>query len=423
MRDNKNNILVSLDLGTSKTRALAVELGKNLQPKIIKAIEKPSGTIIKKGVIVDMEDCSRLTNNILSEIERETKSNFKDVYVNLNGKEISLKKTKSSVSVARADGEITEDDVERVIAAAKKRIIPDGNRQVLHNIVLEYFIDDIGGIANPIGMNGIRLEAESLIVECFTPWYKNVFKCIEDISPYRVKEVVYNPLLPFFSVLSKNQKEIGTLVLDLGASTTNMIVVEDGKILTMKTIPIGGNSITKDIALSLKIPVELAEKVKIHYGTAKASSLPRKEIVSLSEIDQQFEESFDRKQLARIIEARLEDIFDLVNKELDLINRKAALPGGVVLVGGSSKMPLIPEFAREKLKLTSQIGFSANFSSEPLWEDEERKILEDPTWINAVGLIIWSLGNNNLLEEINKRSFKNLGFIARAIKYLKEELL
>ncbi len=418
MKEKKKNILVSLDLGANKIRALAIEISKNLQPKIIGALEKPSGTIIKKGIVVDMEDCSRLANNVLSDLEREIKSNFRDVFVNINGEAISLRTSRGVTAVARADQEISDDDIKRVIENASRINLPP-NRQILHNIVLEYFIDGIGGIANPVGMNGIRLEAESLIVDCFTPWYLNIVRCIEGISSYKIKEIVYNPLLSSLAVLSKNQKEIGTLVLDLGASTTNMIVIEDGKIVTMKTLPIGGDSVTKDIALSLKIPMEAAEKVKIHFGVAKASSLPRKEIVSLNEIDQDLEEEFDRKQLARIIEARLEDIFDLVNKELEIVGKKAGLPGGVVLVGGGAKMPLMPELARDKLRLASQIGFSSNFSSEPLWEDEERKILEDPAWVNVVGLALWALNNQEFLEQLEKHSFDKWGFFGRFIEWLR----
>ncbi len=387
MKKEKRNILVGLEIGISKTRALVVDFSYN-QPKIIASIEKPSKVIAKKGMINDVSQCSLLVSNILAELKREIKLDFKKVRTNLNSNSVQLRNSRGKTGVSRADQEITEADLNKALENAEK-INFDLNRTKLQTIVLEYFIDNIGGIKNPVGMNGYSLEVDVLVVDCFKPLVKNITKCIEEAGNYKVSQIVYNPLLPLCSVLSKNQKEIGALLLDLGASTTNMLVVEDDKIVTMKTFSIGGYHITKDIALSLKIPIEVAEKVKIHFGVAKSSLIPKKEKINLNEIDKNFQGEFDRKYLAKIIEARLEDIFELVNKELERVNRKAGLPGGVVLVGGGAKMPFMPEIAKDKLKLTSQIGFSVNFSSEPLWEDEERKILEDPAWVNAVGLVLF----------------------------------
>jgi len=242
-------------------------------------------------------------------------------------------------------------------------------------------------------MNGIRLEVESLVVSCFNPWRKNLIKCVQELAGYRVVEMVYSPLLSSLSTLSKNQKELGVLVLDLGGETTNLAVVQENKLLTLKTIPLGGEHITNDIALALRIPTKIAKEVKIHYGSASSKNISKKETVNLNEFDPSLEEEISRKYLAQIIEARLEEIFDLVNQEIKKIGKQANLPGGVVLVGGGAKLPSILEFSRDYLKMTSQIGFASNFSPESLWSEKEREILEDPLWVNASGLVLWAINS------------------------------
>ena len=418
MKKKKNKeIIVGLDLGTSTFRALGVILDEEGLPRIVGAVEKPAGGL-KKGIVTDMEECSLAVVNTLSELQRATKTEFKSVFVNINGEAVSLQTSRGITSVARADSEITYDDVLRALEGSKKINLPS-NRTIIQALELEYFVDGIGGILDPIGMHGIRLEVESLIVDCFYPWLKNVTKCVEDLGGYKKEAVVYNPVLLGYSVLSKNQKDLGALVLDLGASTTNLLIFEDRKILMMKTLPIGGNNITNDLALALKIPVDKAEKIKIHFGSAKSSHISKKEKVNLSEVDDSLEGEVSRKYIAQIIEARLEDIFDSVYKELKSIEKFAKLPGGVVLVGGGAKMPLITDLAKDKLKLSSQVGLSANFSSEALWSDEERRVLEDPAWVVATGLVLWAIeqyekGGKIKLDTLRRKGF--VGFVKSKIK-------
>ena len=391
MRRKRENLIVAVDLGSASAKAIAASLNKNFQPRILAACQIPSAGL-RRGVVTDLEECSLSIVNLLNELQGKINSPIKEIYLNFNGQDVNIHPSRGVTAVARADGEITQDDLLRALKNSQNINLP-ANRSVLHLIDLEYFVDGIGGIHDPKGMNGIRLEVESLVVSCFNPWRKNLIKCVQELAGYRVVEMVYSPLLSSLSTLSKNQKEIGVLVLDLGGETTNLAVVQENKLLTLKTIPLGGEHITNDIALALRIPTKIAKEVKIHYGSASSKNISKKETVNLNEFDPSLEEEISRKYLAQIIEARLEEIFDLVNQEIKKIGKQANLPGGVVLVGGGAKLPSILEFSRDYLKMTSQIGFASNFSPESLWSEKEREILEDPLWVNASGLVLWAINS------------------------------
>jgi len=391
MKRKRENLIVAVDLGSTSAKAIAASLNKNFQPRILAACQIPSAGL-RRGVVTDLEECSLSIVNLLNELQGKINSPIKEIYLNFNGQDVNIHPSRGVTAVARADGEITQDDLLRALKNSQNINLP-ANRSVLHLIDLEYFVDGIGGIHDPKGMNGIRLEVESLVVSCFNPWRKNLIKCVQELAGYRVVEMVYSPLLSSLSTLSKNQKELGVLVLDLGGETTNLAVVQENKLLTLKTIPLGGEHITNDIALALRIPTKIAKEIKIHYGSASSKNISKKETINLNEFDPSLEEEISRKYLAQIIEARLEEIFDLVNQEIKKIGKQANLPGGVVLVGGGAKLPSILEFSRDYLKMTSQIGFASNFSSESLWSEKEREILEDPLWVNASGLVLWAINS------------------------------
>ncbi|HDM32135.1 MAG TPA: cell division protein FtsA, partial [bacterium] len=289
------------------------------------------------------------------------------------------------------------------------------NRTLLHTIPVEFYVDGVGPIQDPIGMNGIRLEVESLLIDCFSPILKNLIKAVEGLSGYQVEEVVYNPLLSLNSVLSKNQKELGVLLLDIGAGTTDMVAVLEDKILLAKTFPIGGMHITNDIAVALKIPPQAAEILKIHFGWAKSKEVPRKEMIDLSEIDPNLSGTVSKRFLSEIIEARLEEIFDLVLNSLKEAKIEPRFPAGVVLVGGVAKLPAIVDLAKDALKMSAQIGSSINFSPETLWEEKEKEILSDPSFANLIGLALWALEGQSKF----KVSEKKVGIFSKIKNFLK----
>jgi cell division protein FtsA len=294
------------------------------------------------------------------------------------------------IAVSRADGEISEHDVIQVVQKSQD-INLTANKTLLHVIPREYTVDDLTGIKDPAGMHGIKLEVESFIIEGFLPNIKTVQKSFSEIN-HRLSGMIFTPLAASRSSLSKKQQEVGAAIIDLGAESTSLAVFEDGKLLTAATLPVGANHITHDIAICLKTSLDVAEKVKLTFGSAIAMEVSRRETLDLSKISREFTAEISRRFLAEIIEARLEEIFDLVNDELKKINRQQKLPGGIVLVGGGARLPQIVDFVKNYLRLPARIGHPVNLQLEDTRE-EIAELVDDPAFAVATGLFLWGLDN------------------------------
>lgn len=378
----KSNVIVGLDVGTSKIRVVIASFKKGEEkPKIIGMGETLSSGI-RKGIIVDIDE---VTENIKKAIEQAELSSgvpIQSAYVSIGGGHINIRENKGLVAVSRADQEVSKEDILRVIDSASAISLPP-NREIIHVIPQNFKLDNEDDIQDPLGMTGARLEADTLIIDGLSPHIKNLTKCISGLG-IRIDDLVLNVLAASLSVLSKRQKELGVLVLDLGGGTTGMAVYEEGKLLYTHILPVGSSHITNDIAIGLRTTIDLAEKIKLEYGLALPSEIKKKEIINLSELYGKEEGMIDRKDLAKIIEARIQEIFDLVNKELRRINKQRLLPAGVVLVGGGSMMPGAVDLAKRELGLPAQLGFPS----------EVEGIIEkvnDPAFATATGLILWAI--------------------------------
>lgn len=378
----KNNIIVGLDVGTTKIR-IAVALVKNIEekPKIIGAGETVSSGM-RKGVIVDIDEVTENIKNAVNQAELNSGVPIHSAYVSIGGAHISIRENKGLVAISRADQEVSEEDIARVIDSASAISLPP-NREVIHVIPRSFKLDSEGDIQDPLGMTGARLEADALIIDGLSPHIKNLAKCVSGLG-IKIEGLVLNVLAASESVLSKRQKELGVLVLDLGGGTSSIAVYEEGKLFYTHVLPIGSAHITNDIAIGLRTSVDFAEKIKLQYGSALPCKIKKKDIIKLSDIDETEEGEINRQEVARIIEARTQEIFDLVNKELKRIGRQRLLPAGVVLVGGGSMMPGIADLAKRELGLPAQIGFPSEVES----------IIDkvsDPAFVTATGLILWAL--------------------------------
>jgi cell division protein FtsA len=383
--------ILGLDLGNQNFRLVLGTQTKNFKPKIICVLERPSEGI-SKGSIVDFENFVKSLRKTLEEFKRIVGRLPKSVIVNVLGQHFSVKIGRGAAPISRADGEISDTDTGQVLEKTKN-ISVSPNKTILHVISREYKVDDLEGIKDPIGMHGIRLEAESLLVEVFNPNVKTIKKAFDELG-YKVEDMVFSPLASAWVGLSKKQEEVGTAIIDLGSENTNLSVYEDGKILTTTSFPVGANHITHDIAICLKTSLDIAEKIKLSYGCALASEVSRKDTIDLSKISRELDTEISKKYLAEIIEARLEEIFDFVAEELKKIGRQGKLPGGLVLVGGGAKMPQIVDFAKAYLKLPVRIGHPVKLELEDTTEDI-MEIIDDPAFSVACGLFYWQLNNIN----------------------------
>ncbi|MFA6974094.1 MAG: cell division protein FtsA [Parcubacteria group bacterium] len=379
---SKGDIVVGIDIGSAQVRTVIVQsFAEEELPRVIGVGTAPSAGL-RKGVIVDLEEAVKAVNESVESAERSSGVAVSSAVISLGGNHIISQSSKGVIAVGRADGEVTEDDIARVINAAQAISVP-ANKEIVHIIPKNYSLDDQKNIKDPLGMNGVRLEVDATIIEGSTPVIKNLTKCVEQAG-IRIDDFVLAPLAAAKACLSKRQRELGVVLVDIGGGTTSIVVYEENDLLFTSILPIGGGHITNDIAIGLRTSVDVAERVKIEYGNAMPQEIGKKEDINLAEIDSQEEGIVSRYHVAEIIEARLEEIFNMVNKELKTIGRDKLLPAGVILTGGTAKLPGAVDLAKNILGLPAQTGFPS-----PLGGLVDK--VDDPAFVTAVGLVLWGL--------------------------------
>ncbi len=377
---SRKDIIVGVDVGSSTVRTVIAEIiSQEEKPRII-GVGASSSSGVRKGIIVDLEETVKSINASLEQAERTAGVNISEAIISVGGNHISSQNSKGVIAVGRADGEVTHDDIERVINAAQAISIP-ANKEIIHIIPKDYSLDDQKNIKDPLGMNGVRLEVEAMIIEGATPFIRNLHKCFEQAG-INVISFVLAPLAAARACLSKRQKELGVILVDIGGGTTSIAVFEESDLLHTAIIPIGGNHITNDIAIGLRTSIDVAERVKLEFGNAMSKEISKKEDIDLSQIDPNEEGIVSRYHVTEIIEARLEEIFALVNKELKKIGKDRLLPAGAVITGGTAKLPGIVDLAKNVLGLPAQTGFPT-----PLGGLVDK--IDEPSFVTSVGLIIW----------------------------------
>ena len=377
----RTDYLVGLDVGSSSVRVVVGKVEDDSKyPSIIGVSETPSAGI-RRGVIVDIEEAVSSISSALEKAERMTGVAVTHATVAIGGSHVSSVESHGVIAVSRADGEITENDIIRVIDASQAISIPQ-NREIIHVIPKNFTVDGQSGIKDPLGMTGIRLEVDTVIVQAAAPFIKNLSKAIAQAG-LQSDDLVLAPLAAAQSALSKRQKELGVALIDMGGGTTGLVVCEEGELLHTAIIPVGSGHVTNDVAIGLRTSIETAERVKLEYGHAIAKDVSRTEDIDLSQFDPAETESVSRHHLSEIIEARLEEIFDLINKELKKVNRDGQLPAGAVITGAGAKMSGVLELAKKHLRLPVQIGVPTNIHT-------VIDRVEDPSFATAVGLVLWA---------------------------------
>ncbi len=376
----KSKIVASLDIGSSKIRTVVgmQEDGVAI-PNIIGVGIAPS-TGLRKGSVIDVEETINSISSSLEDAERMAGEPINHVFLGIGGNHIDSINSKGVIAVAQGENEISEDEVDRVLEAAQAVTIPS-NRRLLRIIPKTFTVDEQKGIKYPVGMTGIRLEVETHIVTGFEPIIKNLEKCVLQ-SGVDIDDIIPTCLASAEAVLSKRQKELGVVVVDIGCGGTSVSVFEDGSTLHTSVVPIGGENVTNDVAIGMRTSIDTAEKLKIEYGSVIPEEVNDRETVDLSLLSKLDTHLVSKKQIVEIIKARYHEIFVLVKEELGRIHRDGMLPAGVVLTGAGAKMPGVIDLARETLNLPAQIGFPTNY------EGVVDKI-DDPAYATAIGLLLW----------------------------------
>ncbi len=379
-----NNIFVGVDVGTSSINTVVAKAEitqESLKPQIIGVGMAPSAGL-RKGVVVDIDEASASIKQSISEAERVSGFKIDHAYVSIGGNQINAMPSKGVIAVSRADGEISNEDVERVVAASEAISLPL-NREILHVIPRIFTLDNESGIRNPVGMNGVRLEVDTLIVDGATPFIRNLAKCMNEVG-VNIDALVLNVLASGRAVLNKRQKDLGVLCLDIGGGTSSLSVYEEGDLVHVQVLPIGAAHITNDLAIGLRTAVDVAEKVKLEYGSCAPSDINKSDTIDLTKFGFEDDGLVSRKEVAEIIEARVLEMLDLTTKELKRIDRDRLLPAGVVILGGGAKVPGFVDLVKKELKLPAQVGFPMEF-------DGIVDRIDDPAFSTAVGLVLWGI--------------------------------
>lgn len=372
--------IASIDIGNSKIRVIVGTLdGKSNLPLITGVGMSPSHGL-RKGMVIDVEETINCIASALEDAERMAGDPIHHVFIGLSGTHLESTNSKGVVAIANPNAEILEQDIDRVLEAAQAVSIPS-NRTILRVIPKSFSVDEQRGIKYPVGMSGIRLEVDAHILTGLAPAVKNLEKCVLQAG-VDINDIIPNVIAAPEAVLSKRQKELGVVVLDIGHSSSSLAIYEEGTILASHIIPVGGESVTNDIAIGLRTAIDTAERVKIEYGTCQPQEVPDREMIDLSLISKNDFQQISRRNLAEIIQARYHELFTLAKEELKNAGRDGMLPAGVILTGAAVKIPGIVELARDTLNLPVQIGFPQNF------EGIVDKI-DDPAYATAIGLLIW----------------------------------
>lgn len=376
----KEEIFVGLDIGSSKIAAVVAKREGEEHLSII-GVGTSVSTGLKKGVVAEMEDTVSGISEAIEIAERMAGIDIDTVSININGAGISSLNSDGVVAVGRADQQINPEDLLRAQEAAQAvQISP--NKEVLHVFPRHYKVDDQEGIKDPVGMTGIRLEVETHIVTVSSQASQNLAKCLIQAG-LKLQDEIATPIASAKAVAKKRQLDLGCAVIDIGASTTGIVVYEDGELYHTTVLPIGGMHITNDIAIGLRTSIDIAEKVKIKYGTADHKSVSESDKIDLSAIDIKEDGIVSRRHVAEIIEARLEEILGLIREELKKIGRESLLPAGVIITGGTAKLPALEEKAKEVLRLPIEIGKPHNLFG------MTDKVYQ-PSYSTAVGLLLYN---------------------------------
>jgi cell division protein FtsA len=381
-RKTDRNVIVGLDIGTSKVVALVGEITADGSIEVIGLGSQPSRGL-KKGVVVNIESTVQSIQRAVEEAELMADCEINAVYAGIAGSHV--RSLNSHGVVAIRDREVTHGDVEHVIDAAKAVAIP-ADQRILHVLPQEFIIDGQEGIRDPIGMSGVRLEAKVHIVTGADSAAQNIIKCVQRCGLV-VEDVVLEQLASSFAVLTDDEKELGVCLVDVGGGTTDIAVFGNGAIRHTAVIPIAGDQVTNDIAVSMRTPTQHAEDIKIRYACALSQLANPDESIEVPSVGDRPARRLARQTLAEIVEPRYEELFNLIREELRRSGFEEMIAAGIVLTGGSARMEGAIELAEEIFHVPVRLGLPGQVKG-------LSDVVRSPIYSTAVGLLLYARENS-----------------------------
>jgi len=407
-----DEIIVGLDIGSGKVCTVVGELGEDDQIEIIGIGTAPS-LGIRKGIIIDLDQAIQSVKESIESAERMAGTRFNSAFVSIAGSHITSVNSKGVIAISGESPEITENDIEKVIEAAKAGII-SSDKELIHTLSREFIVDGQSGISDPLGMSGARLECKVHIVTGSITAVQNLIKCVEGAG-LDIEEIIFGTLASSNAILSNAEKDLGVLLIDIGAGTTEIAIFVEGGLAYSAVLPVGGIQITNDLAVGLRTSIEEAEKIKINYGSAVENNVSHEKLVVISGINGKDKNNVSQKYLVEIIEPRVSEIFDLIGTEVRKSGCYNMIPGGIVVTGGSSLLPGISEVAEQVLNLPSRLG-------RPHYEGELAEMVNDPSYSEAIGLLSFATEKYSIGRSFQstKRKTGARNIFTKIISWLKD---
>ena len=373
------NMIVGLDIGTSKVVAIVGEINEEGDLNIV-GIGRHKSRGLKKGTVVNIESTVQSIQRAVEEAELMAGCQIHSVYAGIAGSHV--RSMNSHGIVAIRDKEVYAADIERVIDAAQAVAIP-ADQKVLHILPQEYIIDSQEGVKEPLGMSGVRLEAKVHLVTCATNAAQNIEKCIKRCG-LETDEIILEQLASSYSVLTEDEKELGVCLVDIGGGTTDIAIFTEGAIRHTGVIPIAGDQVTNDIAMALRTPTDHAEELKIKYACALSQLANADDLIKVPSVGERPPRELSRQALADVVEPRYDELFHLIQSEIRQSGYEDMLAAGMVFTGGTSKMEGVAELAEEIFHMPVRIGM-------PVEVNGLVDIVRNPTYSTAVGLLHYGM--------------------------------
>lgn len=392
------SIICGLDIGSQNIKTLVAK--REAEGLAVLNFQEVPSSGVRRGIVIYPEGVSQVLRENFSKVNQEGQK-INSLYLNISGAHLFSVPSRGSIAVSRADQKISEEDINRVLSAAQTFSLPS-TKEIFSVIPREFIVDGEKGIKEPLGLKGVRLEAEVLALGGFSPYLRNITQAVLD-SGVQILDRNPSALASGRACLTEKQKELGVAILDIGAGTSDLAVFEEGDLVHLAVLPVGSANITNDIAIGLKTDIEIAERIKIEFGKCFLKNGSKKEKIELEDQDTLI---FSSKELTNIIKARISEIFRETNKELKKISKERFLPAGLVLTGGGAKLPGIVELAKKEFRLPTRLGKPRGIA----------ELESDPSLATVCGLVL--LGHD-LEGETGKSSFSTGGIGSKLKKIFK----
>jgi len=386
---SKNQILTAIDVGTTKIATIIAEGSDNGNVRVVGVGLTPSYGM-HKGLVVNINDAREAIHESVRRAEQACNLKVDSAYIGITGRHVTSTNNRGVVAITRNDRLVRPDDLRRVMTTAQTVKVPQ-DRKLLHVIPRNYTVDGQAGVKNPVGMHGFRLDVETHVITAATNSIQNLVKCIRGIG-IDIEDMVLEPLASSEAVLTEDERQMGVAIADIGGGTTDICVFREGAIYHTAILPVAGYQLTRDVAIGLGLPFEVAEEMKKRYGTVMPIYENRASSAPMSEDSH----GISYRDLCDILRARVEEILRLVLLELPGSNYESVIPAGLVLTGGSSNIAGIETLGCDILKLPVRVGCSLHVSG-------ITDVLKDPAHATGVGLLLWGAKNQGRSNEWNSR--------------------